>query len=319
MYGKPSDGKSVLAEDLALHVAAGRPWHGRKVMQGAVVLIALERQKLVNRRAIAFHKKHGIADLPLAIVGGVHDFRKPAVVASICQTIKAVKAATGQPVVLVVIDTLSRALCGGDENSPKDMGAIVASGGRLQEATGAHVMWLHHVPLEAGDRMRGHGALLGAIDTAIHVLKRTDGVRTATVTKANDSDEGEQVAFTLESVEIGCDEQGKATAAPVAATVEGALQKLPPKPAKLPKGAQTALRALAEAIEERGEIAPTNNHVPANVRVTTVDVWREFAYARGISTGEPRAKQQAFKRAFEHLVAFQAVGTWDQHVWLARP
>ena len=29
MYGKPGDGKSVLAEDLALHVAASWPWHGR--------------------------------------------------------------------------------------------------------------------------------------------------------------------------------------------------------------------------------------------------------------------------------------------------
>ena len=56
MYGKPGDGKSVLAEDLALHVAAGRPWHGRKVKQGAVVFIALERRKLVERRAIAFRE-----------------------------------------------------------------------------------------------------------------------------------------------------------------------------------------------------------------------------------------------------------------------
>ena len=56
MYGKPGDGKSVLAEDLALHVAAGRLWHGRKVKQGAVVFIALERRKLVERRAIAFRK-----------------------------------------------------------------------------------------------------------------------------------------------------------------------------------------------------------------------------------------------------------------------
>jgi AAA domain len=53
MYGKPGDGKSVLAEDLALHVAAGRPWHGRKVKQGAIIFVALERRKLVERRAIA--------------------------------------------------------------------------------------------------------------------------------------------------------------------------------------------------------------------------------------------------------------------------
>jgi hypothetical protein len=32
-YGKPGDGKSVLVEDMALHIAAGRMWHGRKVKQ----------------------------------------------------------------------------------------------------------------------------------------------------------------------------------------------------------------------------------------------------------------------------------------------
>src|SRR5690242_11046331 len=30
-YGKPGDGKSVLVEDMALHIAAGLEWHGRKV------------------------------------------------------------------------------------------------------------------------------------------------------------------------------------------------------------------------------------------------------------------------------------------------
>src|SRR5690349_12075151 len=58
MYGKPGDGKSLLAEDLGLHVAARWPWHGRPVRGGAVLYIALERRKLVERRAIAFRKTH---------------------------------------------------------------------------------------------------------------------------------------------------------------------------------------------------------------------------------------------------------------------
>jgi AAA domain len=56
MYGKPGDGKSVLAEDLALHIAAGWPWHGRPVRRGGVLYIALERRKLVERRAIALRE-----------------------------------------------------------------------------------------------------------------------------------------------------------------------------------------------------------------------------------------------------------------------
>src|SRR3954447_21535012 len=68
VYGQPGCGKSVLIEDLALHIAAGRDWHGKSVQRGAVVYFALERKKLVERRARAFRKKHGLDDLPFAIV-----------------------------------------------------------------------------------------------------------------------------------------------------------------------------------------------------------------------------------------------------------
>ena len=52
------------------------------------------------------------------------------------------------------------------------------------------------------------------MDTTIHVEKLSD-VRTATVLKANDSEEGERVVFTLESVTIGPE-----TTAPVVARAE---------------------------------------------------------------------------------------------------
>ena len=74
-YGEPGSGKSVLVEDLGLHVAAGRPWHGRPVAQGAVLFVALERASVVARRAIAFGMKHELAALPFAMVRGPLDFR----------------------------------------------------------------------------------------------------------------------------------------------------------------------------------------------------------------------------------------------------
>jgi RecA-family ATPase len=186
-YGKPGDGKSVLAEDLGLHVAAGWPWHDRPVKRGAVIYVALERAKLVERRAIAFRNKHNAPELPFAIVRGPLDFRDIRTAERMAGIGQQVEEETGEQAVLFQIDTLSRGLFGGDENSPKDMGALVNTSGLLQEKTGAHVSWVHHMPVD-GERMRGHGALLGALDTTIHVLKG-DSVRTATVVKANDSEE----------------------------------------------------------------------------------------------------------------------------------
>jgi hypothetical protein len=312
MYGKPGDGKSALAQDLGLHVSAGWPWHGRPVRRGAVLYVALERRKLVERRAIAFREKYQVRDLPFAIMGGVYDFREKRTAGYMIETARQVEALTGEQLVLIEIDTLSRGLCGGDENSPKDMGSVVATTGVLQRGTNAHVLWIHHIPIDGGERMRGHGALLGALDTTISVVKTAVG-RTATVVKANDSEEGMGVAFALEGVPISPD-----TTAPVVVP----LQNLPPRTAnsgRLTKSAQTALRALTEALNEEGEQAPASDHIPAGVRVVSIELWRQYAYRRGISAADttPRAQQKAFRRACEHLIGAGRVTVWDNQVWLS--
>ena len=164
--------------------------------------------------------------------------------------------------------------------------------------------------------MRGHGALLAAMDTTVHVVK-ADTVRTATVIKANDSEEGEHVAFMLESITIGQDADGNPTTAPVVVPVESARPIRVPKSERLTKAAQIALRALSEALDEQGGPAPPSNHVPPGIRAVSVSAWREQSYRRGISTSEEnRAKQQAFKRASEHLIGSGRVGAWDGQVWL---
>ena len=245
VYGIPGCGKSVLVEDMALHIAAGREWHGRAVKQGAVLYLALERRQLVARRAIAFRERHQIADIPFALVGGVLDFRQPLTVASVIETIREIETETGQDVVLIVIDTISRAMCGGDENSPKDMGQIVAATSRLQSETKAHVQWVHHMPQDGTERLRGHGALLGAMDTTVHVAK-AGSIRTATVVKADDSEEGAQIAFTLESVVVGTDVDGNQTTAPVVLAADQQSLATPGGP-KLTKNQQTMYSLLHTA------------------------------------------------------------------------
>jgi len=80
---------------------------------------------------------------------------------------------------------------------------------------------------------------------------------------------------------------------------------------------QIALRALKQAIDEHGQEAPDSNRVPANVRVTTKDRWREYAYQLGISLSDKdRAKQQAFKRATEDLLEAKRIGTWGEFFWV---
>ena len=70
-FGAPKSGKSVLVGDVDCHIAAGMSFHGKRVAQGAVLYVAAERRRLVERRLAAFRLHHQIEDIPLAVIGGV--------------------------------------------------------------------------------------------------------------------------------------------------------------------------------------------------------------------------------------------------------
>jgi hypothetical protein len=312
-YGKPGDGKSVLIQDGGMHVAAGMRWFGRETKQGLVIYFALERHKLVERRALAFKKEQRLTDIPFVIVAGVYDFRDPKIVTNVQTIIAEAEAATEQKCVLLIVDTLSRALCSGDENSPKDMGALVHATSVIQ-AGGPYVKWIHHVPHDA-ERMRGHGAMMGAIDLGLSVVKADDGVRVATVVKGSDIEEGQQLCFRLKSVSLGRNKRGHEIFAPAVVPIERTTIAV--KAAKrMPKSAAIALRALNDAIIDHGTKPPPTDRIPAGINVVTREFWQAHALRFGVSPdNSQKVRNQTFKRAAEWLIATNRVGCWDGHVW----
>ena len=46
------------------------------------------------------------------------------------------------------------------------------------------------------------------------------------------------------------------------------------------------------------------------------EIWRAYCYQGAISSGDQHAKQTAFKRAAEALVAAGRIDKWDPWVWL---
>ena len=61
IYGKYGEGKTFVALDMALSIAAGRPWLGRDVAQGAVLYVAPEGYIGLKQRREAWCKHHRIA------------------------------------------------------------------------------------------------------------------------------------------------------------------------------------------------------------------------------------------------------------------
>jgi len=310
-YGPPGCGKGVIIEDMGLHIAAGLDWHGRAITRGAVFYIALERRKLVERRAIAFRKKYGLLDLPFAIAGGVYDFRDPATAEQIAKICRQVEEATAESVVLIIVDTVSRALAGGDENSPKHMGALVMTAGLIQEkCPTAHLLWVHHIPHD-GDRLRGHGALLGAVDTSVSVSSGGK-VRSARVVKANDSEEGECIAFTIESVEIAPD----GTTAPIAVPADAPTSKAATSKRQLSDKAKLGMDGLTETLLNHGKPAPQSFGLPNGMKAATLEQWRDELCSRNILDRDDKNHWRDFSRIRDQLAARSMIGVRDDHVWL---
>jgi hypothetical protein len=173
IYGESNSGKTFFATDLFLHVACGWAWNGREVERGAVIYCALEGAHGIRNRVVAFREEHGLGshEIPFAVIPVTMDLLKPdADVSKLIATIKHEAAKLSLPVRAVVLDTLSRAMAGGNENAPDDMGALVTNGTRIQQETGAMVCWVHHSGKDQARGARGHSLLRAATDTEIEVI-----------------------------------------------------------------------------------------------------------------------------------------------------
>jgi hypothetical protein len=213
IYGPSNCGKTFFVVDLALHVALGREWRGRAVDRGAVVYLSLEGAQGIRNRLAAFRRHHELdgEQLPfVAMPQPVNLLNEDADVHAVIELVNHVAHETGLHVAMVIVDTLSRAMAGGNENSPEDMTAIVGNCDRIRDATGAHVCIVHHSGKDEARGARGHSSLRAATDTEIEIT-REDGSDSSNVrvAKQRDLEAAEPFAFTLRSVPLGTNRRGK--------------------------------------------------------------------------------------------------------------
>ena len=100
-------------------------------------------------------------------------------------------------------------MAGGDENGPTDMTAFIANLDSLRDATGSHIMIVHHSGKDTAKGARGHSSLRAATDTEIE-LEVDGSIRTATATKQRDLEPQQPIVFQLKVHELGRDEDGDA-------------------------------------------------------------------------------------------------------------
>ena len=241
LYGPPGAGKSFLAIDIALSVAYGKAWHDCATQQGAVLYIAGEGVGGLGKRIKAWQAHHKLtADVPFYVLPTAVRFREPEDVERLLRTIDSLDTKFSA----VFVDTVARALLGGDENSATDMGMFVDACETVKRHAGCAVIGIHHSGKDATRLMRGSTALTGAVDASIKISKLEETV-TLTTEKQKDAEPMPDVAFTMTPVALIDDVSVVMTQAD--------MPEKKPRSAKLTEPQKIALQALRNLSVELGQ------------------------------------------------------------------
>jgi len=168
--GDAGTGKSVFMLAVANSVARGIPLLGQKnvARTGWVLVLLAESIASWGARSVAFNAKHGLAptDNFGAIIEGV-DFSNPKAIAGLRGLVREEVDRRAELPALIILDTLSSAIPGVDENNQAAVTPLMAV---LQAWVrhGIPVVVIHH-PSKGGAVYRGSSVFKGNVDWMIGV------------------------------------------------------------------------------------------------------------------------------------------------------
>jgi putative DNA primase/helicase len=213
LFAPKNRGKTFLGLDLAYSIATGLDtWLGQRITEhGSVVYLCAEgRNGLPKRRAAWFQvRQPGFdSDIPtLKFVDGVTDIRDHDQIAALVAEVRE----HCPDVVLIIVDTLSQHLPGGDEGTA-DMSAALHQCQYLRDALDTTVLAMHHPTKANEDNERGGSGFRGGCADVLNIAEK-GGVFTLQSQNARDRGKDLTVSYvldvvTLEGVQF-CDDEGK--------------------------------------------------------------------------------------------------------------
>ncbi|MDF2810386.1 MAG: hypothetical protein K0S56_1417 [Microvirga sp.] len=314
LAGQSGSGKTFLAVDLAVSLAAGLPFFGRKVSERVgVVILAAEGESTMALRvhAACVHKSLNMP-LPLSWQGDVPNLAASREIDEMVGRLRAVDERFQQEhdvrLGCVVIDTLAAAFGLEDENNNAEASKIIRLMSRMAAALNAVVMPIHHYGKSAETGLRGASAWRAGADAVLAVTADRDELtgecanRRVALTKSRVGEEGWGCGFGLTFVRMGTDEDGDPYGAcyvdPEMST-EGKILRMP-KAAKMPVAAATFVKAMETAVIERGrKLRPFGSEGSEVVAVDREAVRAEFNPAWPADGDSEEKKADARRKAFK--------------------
>jgi RecA/RadA recombinase len=306
IYGKPGSFKSFVAVHIAMCIALGREWAGRRVAQASVVYIGAEGAAGLRKRKAGYVKAW--RDLPeqvgFSLVSAAPNLGSdPGDLPELVRAIEGSRIAPG----LIVVDTLAKTLGSAEENGA-GMTAFVANVGALGQQFDCLVLAVHHVGLgdEAQKRMRGHSSFHGALDAQI-LSERREGENTATLTlqKLKDDVSDVRLAAQLSRVVVGLDEDNEEISTLIVDEVlDAGVVSSAPRGKLVPPSQRLLSDIIVQALDEAGEAFQVGGQP---VRVVHDERVRERYYAaiaeQADASDDPDKLAERQRRAFNRAVA----------------
>ena len=196
LYGNPGTGKSFMALDLCMCIGLEKPWLGEfRVQQGHTLYLPVEGVPGLGQRIRAFEEAHGV-DCPDNF-WYCTDFESLQHPDPTRRLLLGLQQTLPEPPKLIVVDTLSRAMLGAEENSARDANIALSHIDRMRRE-GSTVLLIHHTS-KTTDTERGSTAIRGACDTML-LMKKDDDRLVLRVDKQRDGDQGEPISMYLDEV-----------------------------------------------------------------------------------------------------------------------
>ncbi|WFQ80081.1 AAA family ATPase [Xenorhabdus sp. SF857] len=211
IYGASGSYKSFLAGAWGCHIATGKAWAGKSVARGSVLYVVGEGGIGVPRRIKAWEIVNGQVVKNMYLINTPVFPASPAEVHELVIAAQQVESETGEPVRLIILDTLARCFGGADENDSKDMGAFVRGCDELKAKTGASILVVHHSGKDESKGARGSSAFRAALDVEYRISRegKKGGALVITCTKMKDAEEPETKAYDMRVVELFTDKDGE--------------------------------------------------------------------------------------------------------------
>ena len=333
LYGQSSTKKSFIAVNMCLAVAGGVRFGSADTEQGAVFYCAGEGQEAIEKRIGAQREKMGLPEsAPLVAIPTVPNLRDSDDVEGLAYAISQHCANTGDKPQLIVIDTLSRALGGGDNNSNQDINAVFENVDReLRDRLGCAVLVVAHMSPNSTT-----GGIMGATNQFNHsdfVLKVDlidDFTSSLSATKMKDgSAAAADMLFQFDVSFTGRTEKGKERYTLVSSIVDdgAARAKSKGKKKKKASGSEAAMYGLLLTLLDASSSMTrpdwkTGKSVPAVKKADVVSRFVEVEMQGHEGEGSAKFRDQTrsnANRTFSGLVSKGFVGQrneGDQAVWL---